>query len=304
MTAILQLRPDALSTDARWYTDAWADDLLWSVGVEEVLRDRRTPYQHLRVLQTRTLGRVMVLDEAVQVAEADEAAYHELIVHPGLCRAAAGRGPRQVLIIGGGDGGAAREALRHPDVHRVDMVEIDPEVPRAARDLLPSIWRCPSGGPLEDDPRFSLHVTDGARFVATTDDRYDLIVVDSTDPVGPGEILFSRTFYEHLRAILRPGGAVAVQAGSWFFLPRALTLAISGLGAVFPRVQAYQCWSAVYPGGLWNLALATLGDDPAEVDAERVDALGGCAYYSAAVHRAAFVLPPAAEVVVAAARAS
>ncbi|MDF1564111.1 MAG: polyamine aminopropyltransferase [Deltaproteobacteria bacterium] len=300
MTAPIQVRRDGLSPDGRWYTDSWGDGLLWSVEVQGVLRDLQTPYQHLRVLQTARLGRLMVLDHAVQVAEADEAAYHELIVHPGLCRKGSRDGERKVLVIGGGDGGAAREALRHPDVVRVDLVELDPEVPRAARELLPSIWRRPVGeGPLEDDPRFHLQVVDGARFVQDTGERYDLIVVDSTDPVGPGEALFTRAFYEGLAGLLQPGGAVAVQAGSWFFLPRALQLALRGLGEVFERVRAYQCWSAIYPGGLWNLVIATPGDDPAEVDVNRADALSGCAYYSAAVHAAAFALPPAVQEVIA-----
>lgn len=303
MSATVEVQRDALSPDGRWYTDVWCDDILWSVGVKEVLRDLHSPFQHLQVLQTERLGRVMVLDRAVQVAEADEAAYHELLVHPGLCRLGSQGTERKVLVIGGGDGGAAREALRHPDVVQVDLVEIDPEVPNAARELLPSIWRRPDAkAPLEEDPRFTLHVADGAEFVRAAvsrrSDRYDLIVVDSTDPVGPGEVLFSEAFYRTLIKILRPGGAVAVQAGSWFFLPRALQLAMQGLGAVFARAEAYQCWSAIYPGGLWNLVLATPGDDPARVDEKRADALDGCAYYSAAVHTAAFALPPAARAVI------
>ncbi len=303
MSEVVEVQRDALSPDGRWYTDVWSKDILWSVGVKEVLRDLQTPFQHLRILQTERLGRVMVLDRAVQVAEADEAAYHELLVHPGLCRAGSQGEARRVLVIGGGDGGAAREALRHPDVVQVDLVEIDPEVPRAARELLPGVWRRPDlEAPLEEDPRFTLHITDGADFVRATADReadhYDLVVVDSTDPVGPGEVLFSEEFYRSLVKILRPGGAVAVQAGSWFFLPRALQLATQGLGAVFARAEAYQCWSAIYPGGLWNLVLATPGDDPSRVDENRADALTGCAYYSAAVHAAAFALPPAARAVI------
>ena len=292
----MDIRPDDLSPGGDAFTERWAPGTLHTFEVKAVLRDRVTPFQHLRVLDTVDLGRVMVLDVAVQVAERGEASYHELLVHPGLCRRGARRASdRRVLVIGGGDGGSAREALRHPDVAHVDLVDIDPEVTAAARDLLPTVWRRPDGaGPLDDDPRFHLHHADGLAFLAAAGEPYDLVVVDATDPVGPGRVLFSEPFYEAVKARLRPEGAVAVQAGSWFALPEALRLAHAGLSAVFPRAAVYQCWSPVYPGGLWNLALGTFGDDPADVDADRASALAGLEWYDAAVHRAAFALPAAA----------
>ncbi len=285
------------SREEGWFTDNWSGGLRLSVRVKRVLRDVESAYQHVRVLETEELGRMLVLDGNIQCAEADEAAYHELIVHPGLCRAGAGTGRKKnVLIIGGGDGGAAREALRHEDVGRVDLVDIDPEVTRAARELLPGIWRSPRGGALHEDTRLQIRNEDGLRFLEEAAEvpaeGYDLIVVDATDPVGPGTILFSDRFYEALRCRIGEHGAVSVQAGSWWFLPDVLRTAYRGLGRVFGMARAYHCWSAVYPGGLWNLVLATLGDDPAEVDRERAEGLLGCRFYDAESHRAAFVLSP------------
>lgn len=295
MTESIRVRSNDLSENGEWYTDAWSEDLLWSTRVTRVLRELQTEYQHLRVLETAALGRMLVLDGAVQVAERDEAGYHELIVHPGLCRAGAPENDLRVLIVGGGDGGAAREVLRHPGVTHLDLVDIDPEVTRAARDLMPTVWQRPDGsGSLDDDPRLHVHHEDGMAYVARAGDPYDLIIVDSTDPEGPGEVLFSERFYRAVRDRLTDRGAVSVQAGSWFFLPKALVLAHKGLSKVFEVVAPYSCWTAIYPGGQWNLILATTGDDPTEVDVVRADGLVGCQHYDAAMHRAAFALSPAA----------
>lgn len=296
MKGPVTLVPDDLTPEGDWYAEVWSPGTLFSLKVSRVLRDVVTPYQHLRIVETPDLGRAMILDIALQVAERDEAGYHELLVHPGLCRAGARSGDgKRVLVIGGGDGGSAREALRHPDVAHVDMVDIDAEVTKAARELLPTVWRRPDGsGPLEDDPRFHLHHADGLAFVEAATEAYDLIVVDATDPVGPGATLFSDRFYGALRDHLAPDGAVAVQAGSWRWLPRALQAAHAGLAKAVGRAKPYVCWSPIYPGGFWNLVLATRGDDPAEVDPARVAALGPLDWYDADVHRAAFVLPPAA----------
>jgi len=302
----LHIVPDGFSADGGWYTDSWSPDrVLWSVRVEAILRDEQTAFQHLKVVDTPSHGRVMVLDGAVQVASRDEASYHELIVHPGLCRPAlAGRDDLRVLIIGGGDGGAAREALRHPGVAQVQLVDIDPGVTRAARELFPTVWRLPHGeGSLDLDPRLEVFHEDGVAFLEGGGEGYDLIVVDSTDPVGPGAVLYSDRFYGLIRDRLRPGGACAVQGGSWWYLPEVLRLAHGGLRRALGRAEAYQCWTDVYPGGLWNLVLATQGDDPREVDLARAGALEGCAWYDAEVHRAAFALPPNARAVLAETRA-
>lgn len=293
------IQDQGLSPDRRWLTDAWAPDIMWTIGVTDVLLDTQSEFQRIQVVDTGRLGRMLVLDGNLQCSEGDEAGYHELLVHVGLCRKGASKGPKRVLIIGGGDGGAAREALRHDDVERVDLVDIDEAVMNAARELLPSVWRTPDGRSLDDDERFFAHAEDGLAFLEEGDDRYDLIVVDASDPVGPGTVLYSKRFYEAIRRRLAPGGAVTVQAGSYWYLPSVLQRVNEGLGDVFPVVRVYQCFTAIYPGGVWNLAVATLGDDPTDVDAERVARLGELSFYDAGAHKAAFALPPVARRVLA-----
>lgn len=284
-----------LSTDQRWLSDRWSSDVSWRIGVQEVLVDAHSDFQHVQVVQTEKLGRMLVLDGNVQCAEKDESSYHEMIVHPALCRKGAQHDTDQrALVIGGGDGGAAREILRHPLVAHVDMVDIDPFVTASARTFLPTIWRAPRGGPLENDARFHLHHTDGVEFLAAANDGYDFIVIDASDCIGPGTTLYSENFYRLVRRRLRPQGAVTVQAGSFFYLPEVLATVYHGLAAVFPTVAIYQCFTAVYPGGLWNLAMATLGDAPYDVDAARAASLQELRWYDAAAHRAAFALPPIA----------
>jgi spermidine synthase len=287
------------SADGRWLTDAWADDVLWTVGVEEVLFDEQSAFQRVQVVRTSRFGRMLILDTNVQCAEADEAGYHELLVHVGLCRRGAGAGKKRVLIIGGGDGGAAREALRHQDVERVDLVDIDGMVLDVARRFLPTLWRAPGGGALDDDPRFFARAEDGLAFLERDAAGYDLVIVDGSDPVGPGAVLYADRFYDAIRRRLRPGGAVTVQAGSFWYLPEVLQLVNAGLARAFPVARVYQCFTTVYPGGLWALAVATLGDDPALVDEERAAGLEGLSFYDGAAHGAAFALPPVARRVLA-----
>jgi spermidine synthase len=283
-----------ISSDGAWLTDAWGEHLLWTIGINDVLLDKKSRYQRVQVVDTKGLGRLLILDGNPQAAEKDEAGYHEMIVHPALCRMGLGEEKKSVLIIGGGDGGAAREALRHPDVERVDLVDIDGDVLDAAREYLPTMWRSPRGGTLDEDDRFVAHTRDGIAFLEEGEQSYDLIVVDASDPVGPGTVLYSEAFYMSLKHRLKEGGAVCVQAGSWFYLPGVLQTVRKGLEAVFPLVKPLQCFTAIYPGGMWNLCLATLGDDPVDVDEDRAKALEGTKFYDVWNHRAAFALPPAA----------
>lgn len=289
-----------LSTDRRWLSDRWAPRTLWTIGVDDVLFDEESEYQRVQVVKTHDLGRMLILDGNLQAAEKDEHGYHEMIVHPALCRRGAGDGKKRVLIIGGGDGGSAREALRHPDVERVDLCDIDAKVLDAAREYLPSMWRSPGGRTLDEDPRFVAHTRDGVRFLEETDERWDLIVVDASDPIGPGTALYSDRFYGAIKRCLTATGAVSVQAGSWFYLPEVLQTVRGGLSAHFAAVTPLQCFTAIYPGGFWNLVIGTPGDDPVQVDDARAARLEGAQFYDAEAHRAAFAIGPRARAVFAA----
>ncbi|CAM9194595.1 unnamed protein product, partial [Hapterophycus canaliculatus] len=300
----VRVAKSGLSPDSRWITDPWDRGVLFSVKVDQILHDVRSKFQRVQVLETPAMGRMLVLDSALQCAERDEAGYHEYITHAALCRkgAAAGTGKR-ACIIGGGDGGAAREILRHDDFSVVDLVDIDAEVMAASKKFIPNIWRHPTSSgdhyvPLDSDPRLTVRAEDGVAFLSDdSQEGYDLIVVDASDPIGPGAALYSDNFYALLRHRLKPKGAVAVQGGSFWYLPLVFRTVFHGLKKAFPEVRALQCFTAVYPGGLWNIQLATLGDDPQEVNLEKAKDL--CArnelsFYSPEGHNAAFALPPVA----------
>ncbi|MEQ8611829.1 MAG: polyamine aminopropyltransferase, partial [Parvibaculum sp.] len=172
---------------------------------DRVLYEEETGQQHLVIFENGLFGRMMALDGITQVTERDEFIYHEMMTHvPILAHGAA----KRVLIIGGGDGGILREVIRHRSVEHVTMVEIDPAVTDFCKKQLPQI----SAGAF-DDPRLNLVFADGAKFVEDTDDSYDVIIVDSTDPIGPGEVLFREEFYRAAQARLTPGGVIVTQNG-------------------------------------------------------------------------------------------
>ncbi|CAM9734707.1 unnamed protein product, partial [Choristocarpus tenellus] len=303
-TGTVAVARSGLSPDRRWVTDPWDRGVLFSVSVGEIVHDVRSVFQHVQVFETSAMGRLLVLDNALQCAERDEAGYHEMITHVPLCRSGVAHGEgKRALIIGGGDGGAAREILRHQDVATVDLVDIDAEVMRASKEYMPGIWRHPDSVPgnhipLDADPRLTVRAEDGVAFLADESrEGYDLIVVDASDPVGPGAALYSDEFYALLRHRIRPKGAVAVQGGSFWYLPKVFRTVYHGLRKSFPVVVPIQCFTAVYPGGLWNLQIATLGDDPSDVDSAKASNLckrHDLVFYSPEAHSASFVLPPIA----------
>ena len=248
--------------------------------------------QDIVVVETESHGRVLLLDGAVQITEADEFVYQEMIVHvPLLVHGDA----RRVLIIGAGDGGVLRRVLQHRQVETVVMVEIDGEVIRLAREFLPAI-----GGAAWDDPRASVLVGDGIDFVARADDAsFDVIIVDSTDPAGVGETLFTDAFYGHCARVLAPAGLVVNQSGVPFMQPQELMETSRRRARHFPHVTAYVVAVPTYVGGFMTLGLASGSEAPArhgsEVIRQRAAAagiLGLTRYWSPEMHVAAFSLPP------------
>jgi spermidine synthase len=256
--------------------------------VLQVIHHEKTAFQDLLIFETPAFGRVLALDEIVQTTEGDEFIYHEMLAHVPLL--AHGRAKR-VLIIGGGDGGVLREVLRHP-VERVTMVEIDGRVIDLCREHMPGL----NGGAF-DDPRAEVLVDDGIRYVAETVDSFDAIIVDSSDPVGPNEVLFTDAFYADCRRRLNPGGVVIAQSGVPFLQKDEVAGGYRRLKPHFADVGFYVIAVPTYVGGFMTLAWATddrdLRRQPESVLAERYAAAGlETRYYSPAVHKAAFALPP------------
>jgi spermidine synthase len=255
--------------------------------IGRVLYDSQTGHQRIRVFQNPRFGRVLTLDGVVQTTEGDEFIYHEMLAHvPILAHGTA----RRVLIIGGGDGGMAREVLRHTSVEHVTMVEIDAGVVEFSKQYLPSL----SAGAF-DDPRLDLVIADGAEFVAGTDRRFDVAIVDSTDPVGPGEVLFTDTFYGRTRRCLNEGGILVTQNGVPFMQGDELAGTMRAFRALFADHACYIASVPTYVGGPMAFGWGTDGAarrTPVETLRARYGESGiRTRYYTPEVHAAAFALP-------------
>ena len=273
----------------RWYEEEPYLGSRLQLRVDKLLHEDRTEHQHLIVFENEAFGRVLALDGIVQTTERDEFIYHEMFVHvPVLAHGAV----RRVLIIGGGDGGSLEETLKHRSTEQVTMVELDPDVIALSRRFLPSI-----GGDAFDDPRTDLMIGDGLAFVARQEHRFDLIIVDSTDPVGPGRVLFTEDFYRDCKACLEPGGILVTQNSIPFLQPEVIGEPIAALGRLFADATCYLAAVPSYFGG--DMAFGWASNDPAlrQVPLDelrrRFEAAGiATAYYSPEVHQAAFALPP------------
>lgn len=256
--------------------------------VDAVLHQSHTGMQDVLVFGNRLFGRVLVLDGVVQLTQRDNHIYHEMIAHVPLM---AHGSAKHVLIIGGGDGGTLKEVLKHP-VAEVALVEIDGDVIELAKRFFPEV----SGGAFEDR-RASIIVGDGVEFVATTERKFDVVIIDSTDPIGPGEQLFSATFYERCRNLLQPGGIISLQSGAPFYQPQQLDRVCARLGSSFNAVRPFLAPVPTYAGGM--LALLVAGEShkalrpQVKILRELYKELRSHTfYYTPEVHRAAFTLPP------------
>jgi spermidine synthase len=257
-------------------------------SIDEVFFESRTEHQHLLIFHNAKFGRVMALDGVVQTTERDEFYYHEMLAHVPLFAHGAAK---RVLIVGGGDGGLLREVVKHREVEQVTQVEIDGSVVEMAKTWLPDHSR----GAF-DDPRFELVIADGAEFVRTAERRFDVILVDSTDPIGPGEVLFSTEFYRNCDALLAPGGVLVNQNGVPFMQLDEVRKTARAFRELFADWHFYGVAVPTYVGGIMTLGWATqeptLRTVPLEVLEERfADAAIDTRYYTPAVHRGAFALP-------------
>ena len=275
----------------------WVPETLYADWGQRFLVTRelartRSAFQEIRILETASHGRVLMLDGVVQITDRDEFVYQEMIVHvPLIAHGAAGR----VLVIGAGDGGVLRRVLQHRDVSRVVMVEIDGEVVSLCRRLMPEI-----SGDCWDDPRATVIIGDGIDYVAKAPDAsIDVIIVDSTDPIGVGETLFTDEFYAQCARVLDRDGLIVNQCGVPFMQSDELRETSLRRARHFPHVSAFVAAVPTYVGGLMALGIAHKGDaiatgpvDLVRRRAERAGIVGRTRYWSPAVHAGAFALPP------------
>lgn len=246
-----------------------------------------SPFQRVDVVDTFLYGRMLLLDGRVMTTEKDEFVYHEMVVHLPLFTHP---DPRRVLIVGGGDGGALREAVKHPGVERVVMVEIDGLVVEKCREFLPTIAAA------FDHPKAEVLIEDGIDYVRrAADASFDVVIVDGTDPIGPGVALFTPEFYGHIARILTPDGVVQSHASeSCWYGTEEIAKTYHKLAGTFPHVRLFRADIPTYPSGTWYFCMGAKGFDPKPVcREERWDAAHfRTKYYSPEMHRAAYAIPP------------
>lgn len=266
-----------------WFSETFGD-IRAAWRVKEVLYHARSPYQDVLIVDTVQFGRMLVLDGCVMTTERDECAYHEMLVHPGLV---AHPNPEQVCVIGGGDGGTVREVLKHACVKRVVLAEIDEDVITVSQKYLPSI-----AGALKD-PRVELAIGDGAKYLADHPGEFDAIFSDSTDPIGPGAILFADEYFLSARNALRDEGLFVTQCKSVWVDAESVRDSEVRLKKFFSLVLPYLSTIPTYPTGSWSFLFASQGLDPRErVSSERQSLVANTAnYYTPAHQKAAFAMP-------------
>ncbi len=273
----------------RWVEETLHRGFRVRLKADRVLFDSETEHQRLIIFDNADFGRVMMLDNVVQLATKDDFIYHEMMAHVPLF--AHGRA-KKALIVGGGDGGVLREALKHPELEQVTLCEIDRSVIDLCRAHFPEI----SAGAY-DDPRTRIIIADGTKFMAETSDRFDVIMVDSTDPIGPGAVLFTREFYTDCARSLAPGGLLVTQNGLPFLQAGELQQSVSYFGDLFGDAFAYLATTPSYFGGPMSFGWATdnakLRHHRRKKIERRYEKAGGFAtrYWRPDVHVAAFALP-------------
>lgn len=272
-----------------WFSeinDLWPGVAL-SLEVTKVLHRERSQYQDIMMLETRSHGRALILDGIIQCTENDEFSYQEMISFLPLC---SHPNPKRVLIVGGGDGGVAREVAKHPDVEHITQVEIDAKVLELSKKYLPFM-----GAGLEH-PKVNLRVGDGFEFMKKHTGEFDVIITDSSDPVGPAECLFEESYFNLMKTALRPGGIICSQAGTAWANLDHVTQTLHHCKSTFPVADYGIAAVPTYPTGQIGFVLGSLNAEtnfrePKKVFSETELDNMSMKYYDDQVHRAAFVLP-------------
>ena len=268
----------------QWFTEADGDSLRYCYAYDKVLFDESSPYQKIKVLETPVWGRMLVIDDVVMLTEADEFVYHEMIAHVPVCYH---HSPEVVIVIGGGDGGTIRELLKYNGIKKIVLCEIDQMVVDVSRRFFPGIA---SGF---DDPRVELRIGDGIAFVGELKQDADLVLVDSTDPVGPGEGLFTRSFYQSVQKALKPGGLMVAQSESPWAPEPFLRGIYNNIAGGFSTIMPYVAPVPTYPRGYWSWTMGAqepVGDH--SFCSDRFQTVrDSCDYLTEESLRAVFALP-------------
>jgi len=269
-----------------WFTEDHSKDAKFSIRVEKQLYSGKSDFQRIDVFESKEFGKFFTLDGYIMITEKDEFIYHDMIVHVPM---ATNPNIKKVLVIGAGDGGTVRELVRYDSIEKIDMVEIDKLVVDVCKEYFP---RSTSG---LDDVRVSLYFEDGLKFVQEKIDEYDLIIVDSTDPIGPGEGLFTREFYKNCYRALKKDGILVNQHESPFYenYAKSMQRAHKRIREFFPVAKVYQVHIPTYASGHWLFGFASKTYDPvADLDADAWNALNlETGYYNTEIHKGSFAIP-------------
>ncbi len=267
----------------KYVTEHQSEYLDLSAEVSEILYEGKSEFQDIVVADSKEFGRMLVLDGVFQTSIKDEFIYHDMIVHVPLFLHP---NPKNVLIIGGGDGGAAREAVRHPEVEHVTMVDIDGKVIELSKKYFPQI----SKAMLENNPKLTVKVGDGIGFMAEAEDFYDVIIVDCSDPIGPGEGLFTQEFYKNTYKALKADGLFVQQTESPFMHQALVRRIFKSVEEIFPISRLYTAFIPLYPSGMHCFTMGSKKYDPLTAENLRKPTFP-TQYYNEGIQHSAFVLP-------------
>ena len=269
-----------------WFSESHTKGVKLSIAVDKQLYSGQSKFQRIDVFSSPEFGRFLTLDGYMMLTQKDEFIYHEMITHVPM---AVHPDVKRVLVIGAGDGGVVRELVRYPRIEKIDMVEIDEEVVKVCERYLPQTACC-----LREE-RVAIYYEDGLRFVRDKEEEYDLIIVDSTDPFGPGEGLFTKEFYGNCYKALKPDGIMVNQHESPFYEEDSIACqrAHKRIVESFPISRVYQAHIPTYPSGHWLFGFASKKYHPVkDLDEERWNGLGiRTKYYTTNLHKGAFALP-------------
>ncbi len=267
-----------------WYTEYQTENLGLTARIKETLYAGRSEYQQVAVVDSLEFGRMLVLDGVFQTSVFDEFIYHEMIAHVPLF---VHPNPRTVLVIGGGDGGTVREVVKHQSVEVAEMVEIDGLVVDVSKKYLPEI----SVALNDNHPKLRLKIGDGIKHMQEVENKYDVIIVDCSDPIGPGEGLFTHAFYQNVHKALKPDGLFVQQTESPFFHQDLIKRLKADIASLFPITRLYLANIPLYPSGLHCFTIGSKQYDPSQADLNRIPENLGTRYYNREMQKSCFALP-------------
>ena len=260
-----------------WFSERYSDNLQLSFRVKDQLLSVKTDFQRIDVFETYDFGKLLTIDGTVQLTERDEFVYHEMITMVPYYLAK--KAPESALVIGGGDGGTAGQLVKM-GFKKVVNVEIDTQVVEVCKKHFYDLYKS------FEDKHVDLRIEDGVKYIKTTKEKFDLVIIDSTDPVGPAEGLFMEDFYRAIKGVLSESGIVVTQSGSPFYQPKALQMAHGGMSKVFSTVASYTAFIPTYPSGFWSFTMA-LDYEPAQRGGE----IKSGKYFNEGILKGAFKLP-------------